>query len=57
MINYKAVITAKILFNGTSVSNSVIEKEGKQAGAEFGQAQQLVFQIWGCFGFLLSKTG
>ena len=26
------------------------ERNFKQAGAEFGQAQQLVFQIWGWFG-------
>ena len=26
-----------------------------QAGAEFGQAQQLVFQIWGWFGFCCQR--
>ena len=27
----------------------------EQAGAEFGQAQQLVFQIWGLFGFCCQR--
>ena len=32
-------------------------KKKKQAGAEFGQAQQLVFSNLGLVWFLLSKTG
>ena len=31
------------------------EKCAKQAGAEFGQAQQLVFQIWGWFVFCCQR--
>ena len=53
--NYQKL--SKRLRNTTITNTSLLlpERNCKQAGAEFGQAQQLVFQIWGWFGFCCQR--